>query len=180
MKKMILLVLAVFCISSASCGQAEETTYPQLQLPDTKDLVFSVGETVVPLENDTYGVHFTAEEMIYMLNVRFVSEKNASALMELYKWDTDYETTVKHEPIKKSSFRNIPKKEDNSLSAATFLTEQMPQSGEYLAVFSSKSGADIMIGEKTDDAVKNGIVCYKNGLEIQQAPNVTVVYYLGY
>lgn len=180
MKKIYSFLLAVICLVLVSCGGNDQITYPEIQKPKTEELVFSSGEEIASLQDDKYAVRFKADEDIYAFNVYFVKDKGDSAELFLYQWNSDYNTTLAQKPIKVFPMNNLQNKDVGIVCGVTFLSEQMPSKGEYLILFSSETAAGLLMGKKTDDAVKNGIVCYKNGVEIQQAPNASVGYYIGY
>ena len=177
-KRAVLLLIAfLICICGASCSASNNKS--DLEAQKTENLVFCEKESQAVTLTEEYAVYFKTESRIYSVNARLFSDSNASASISLYEWKGDYQTTVSQPAVKSASFMKLPKASKKMYFSLAFTSDVILKGGEYLAVFSSKTGASVMTGEKTDSAVKNGTVCYINGIVTENAPCAYVEYYAG-
>lgn len=178
-KTVTLLILCALCAAISSCGGADSNDNYQFETVKTAYMELASDEDDYVTLDETYAVYFKTESNVHSINVRLVSDDKASATVRLYEWQGDYESTVSASPVKESSFFGLLPKDENIVSSLAFTTGLMPPKGEYLAVFSSKSGASLKVGKKTDSAVENGTVCYKNGVVIDDVPYMRIEYFDG-
>ncbi|MBR6534683.1 MAG: hypothetical protein IKT65_03805 [Clostridia bacterium] len=176
-RAVLLLVTFLLCTYGASCSADKNTSV--LEAQKTEDLVFCKEESQTVALTEEYAVYFKTDSRIYSVNARLVSDNGASASISLYEWKGDYQTTMSQPAIKNASFMKLPKASEKMYFSLAFTSEVMPEGGEYLAVFSSKTGASVIAGKKTDSAANNGTVCYINGIVTENAPCAYVEYYAG-
>ena len=135
-------------------------------------------DQLITAGEDKYAVRFTAESKLHSFDLHaFSSGGMCSAKIALYKWSNDYETTVNAQPYDTYTLSPLSKKEIGAIQAMSFPSTKTPPAGEYLIVISlSNSGGVILMGDKTDDAKENGVVCYKNGVEYDKTPCMTMTF----
>lgn len=92
---------------------------------------------------------------------------DSSATLSLYRWDTNYETTIASEPITSKDF--IPLK-DNAYNALTF--DAQP-AGEYFLRIHNVKG---QVGVWVSDFSVSGGYCYANGSETQNDWDMKVTF----
>ena len=138
----------------------------------------TISDELITAGEDKYAVRFTAESTLHSFDLHaFSSSGMCSAKIALYKWSNDYETTVNAQPYDTYTLSPLSKKEIGAIPAMSFSSTKTPSAGEYLLVISlSNPSGIILMGDKTDDAKENGVVCYKNGTEYEKTPCMTMTF----
>lgn len=138
----------------------------------------SNSDELITAGEDKYAVRFNAVGKLHSLDLHaFSSGGMCRVVMTLYKWSDDYETTVNTQPYDTYTLGPLSKKEIGAIPAVSFPSIKTPSEGEYLLVISlSNPDGLILFGEKTDDAVKNGVISYKNGVEYDKTPCMTMTF----
>lgn len=95
------------------------------------------------------------------------STTDSKATLALYKWNTDFETTVSAQPIASKAFENL---RDNAHNALTF--DEQP-AGEYFFCIQDVTG-QVGIWTMTSNTSKGFL--YNDGLEIQKDTEVSVYF----
>lgn len=114
--------------------------------------------SITDVAGTVIGGQFTTDFTITDLSFECPSwEKDDSSItFKLYKWNTDYATTIAGEPIATETF---PDYVDNSILVME-VEDGIAPAGEYLFTASDgKSSA----GMWADNGVYDGYVCYKDG-----------------
>ena len=199
-KNVLAIILMLFIIFSASCantstvsesnsdGTVTDAHAPNDTAANTpitvkkEKIVFAdhmISDELVAAGEDKYAVRFTAESKLHSFDLHaFSSGGMCSAKIALYKWSNDYETTVNAQPYDTYTLSPLSKKEIGAIPAMSFSSTKTPPAGEYLIVISlSNSGGVILMGDKTDDAKENGVVCFKNGVEYDKTPCMTMTFH---
>ncbi len=199
MIKNILTVILIFVIIfSASCADTSSgvesnangtvtdayTPNDTANIPITvkkEKIVFAdhtISDELITAGEDKYAVRFTTESKLHSFDLHAFSLSGiCSAKIALYEWAGDYDTTVNTTPYDTYTLGPLGKKDMGIISAMSFPSTKTPPAGEYLLVISlsNPSGA-ILMGQKTDDAKENGVVCYKNGVEYDKTPCMTMTF----
>lgn len=177
----LLLFIVVFSVSCGN-GSSDDTTAPAPILPKTEKITFSDYKAASDYETageNKYAVRFTASNKLHSFDLHaFAGEGMSRAVVTLYNWSGDYETTVNSKPFDIYSIGPLSKKDIGAVQALMFPSMKIPPAGEYLVVISlSSPNALLLMGEKTEDAEQRGIICYKNGAEYDKTPCMTMAYH---
>ena len=95
------------------------------------------------------------------------STSDSSATLALYKWQTDFETTIAAQPVASKDFQNL---RDNAHNALSF--DEMP-AGEYLFCVQNVTGKVGIWTMKSN--VSKGYL-YNDGLELQNDTEISVYF----
>lgn len=189
-KNIFITALAVIMAVSASCTAPSDTVESgkdsvteQTILVKREKLIFcdyKTADDYILAEKDKYAVRFNAESPLHSFDLHaFSGEGMCSAVITLYKWTDDYETTVNSKPFDKYTLGPLSKKDIGAVQAMSFSSIKTPPAGEYLLLISFSNPTSLLLmGEKTEDAKKNGIICYKNGVEYDKTPCMTMAYHM--
>lgn len=187
-KNIIISVLLLFVIIfSASCTKeitdpSDVTTAPAPVLLKTEKVTFcdyTTANDYETMDENKYAVKFTASSKLHSFDLHAFAGKGMSrAVVTLYSWSEDYETTVSSTPFDIYTLGPLSKKDIGAVQAMMFPSIKTPPAGEYLIVISCSSpDALLLMGEKTEAAEQSGIVCYKNGVEYDKTPCMTMAYH---
>ncbi len=175
------MIFSVSCADSTD-NSVNDTTAPAPILPKTEKITFCDYKTANDYEasgENKYAVRFTASSKLHSFDLHaFAGEGMSRAVVTLYKWSGDYETTVNSKPFDMYTLGPLSKKEIGAVQAMVFPSMKTPEAGEYLLVISLTSPeALLLMGEQTEDAKNNGVISYKNGIEYDKTPCMTMAYH---
>lgn len=178
---LLMAFLFVSCANGESTSETGENTHTP-QLPKTEKLMFcdyTTANEYINFNGDKYAVKFTAENKLHSFDLfAFSSDISSRAIVTLYKWAGDYQTTVDSTPYDIYTLGPLGEKGSGIVNAMAFSNTKTPEAGEYLIVITSADDeASLLMGEKTDAAENNGAVCYKNGVEYDKMPCMTMAYH---
>ena len=134
------------------------------------------GDTNTPLEiKDTFAVQFNILMPFDSISVGCPSYSNniGSFRMDLYKWDSNYDKTVKGKVILTADHINF-----NDNASLALKSNSQIDAGEYLLVMTNISDdKSDQIGIWTNPASPANVRCYQGGVEIGNAPRASIHYY---
>ena len=146
---------------------------------DSYDEALTIYTFTITGDENKYAVKFTASSKLHSFDLHaFAGKGMCRAVVTLYSWSEDYETTVSSTPFDIYTLGPLSKKDIGAVQAMMFPSIKTPPAGEYLIVISCSSpDALLLMGEKTEAAEQSGIVCYKNGVEYDKTPCMTMAYH---
>ena len=124
----------------------------------------SDGLSNIPLSTvESVGQAFTVESgklTGFVINSLVIETEIAEVTLKLYKWDTDYTTTVKHTPAFEKLYVLEPDPERENYNCEMMFDGCAFAEGKYLVTLESLDGANLWT-----HAAKDGVSAYVDGAE---------------
>ena len=165
MKKFLCILLAsLMILSAAAVTVSADATYKVNAYGDETE----GADSNIPLGN-TVGIRLYLNAPFKAVSVRLSTylKTDSVATVLLYKWDGDFEDTLKTEPITQKTFDPV---NDNQKHEMIFDTQP---AGEYLIGIRNDNSQLCVWAWKSSNAVGKGLF-YANGAESENDINVTV------